>query len=205
MTALDALLHDRDVAQLAAYVRAHPGRTIAAYGDSRFAAIALIIRQGADGKPELLLIRRAEWAGDPWSGHIACPGGRMEPGDRNLEATAARETLEETGIDLVRDGRMLGTFDDVAPRSRVLPSIIIRPYLAIVASPVHVALSDEVADAFWVPMEAIRRDDAWGVGTVRVRETDQDVPIFRYAQATVWGLTERVLHQLFDVLVRPED
>ena len=45
---------------------------------------------GFDGEPELLMIKRAEAEGDPWSGHIACPGGRMEPGDRDLAVTAVR-------------------------------------------------------------------------------------------------------------------
>ena len=51
----------------------------------RWAAIALILRLGSLGEPELLMIKRAEHAGDPWSGHIACPGGRAEPGDKDLE------------------------------------------------------------------------------------------------------------------------
>src|ERR1700741_4973269 len=97
----------------------------------RLASIALVLRLGSLGEPELLMIKRAEMEGDPWSGHIACPGGRMEPRDRDLEQTAIRETWEETGVDLERHGRILGTLDDIRPRSPHLPPLVIRPFVAI--------------------------------------------------------------------------
>jgi 8-oxo-dGTP pyrophosphatase MutT (NUDIX family) len=198
--ALDAFLQDPDIARLATYLRARPGQTIDAYANSRFAAIALALRPDERGHAELLMIRRAEYEGDPWSGQIACPGGGMEPADADLEQTAIRETREETGVDLARDGRVLGTFDDVAPRTPVLPPVIIRPYVAVVAPHVTVLHSDEVAEAFWVPLDAVRRHEAWGQGTVRVRGAEREVPVFRYGANVVWGLTERVLRQMFDVL-----
>src|SRR5258706_15931093 len=43
------------------------------------AAVALILRDGPQGI-EVLFIRRAEHPQDPWSGQMAFPGGRAEPG-----------------------------------------------------------------------------------------------------------------------------
>ena len=60
------------------------------------ASVALIYRRTAGGKTELLFIRRAHRAGDPWSGHMAFPGGRLQPEDPTPRAAAERETLEET-------------------------------------------------------------------------------------------------------------
>jgi 8-oxo-dGTP pyrophosphatase MutT (NUDIX family) len=172
-----------------------PGRTVELQGEHRKAAILLALRARADGEPELLMIKRAEAEGDPWSGHIACPGGRMEPTDGDLAVTAVRETLEETAVDIARDGRLLGHLDDLSPRTPYLPPIVIRPYLALVRADVAIVPSAEVAQAFWVPVAALRQTDAWGVGLVPVRGREQRVSVFRHGEYVVWGLTERVLRQ----------
>jgi 8-oxo-dGTP pyrophosphatase MutT (NUDIX family) len=162
----------------------------------RRAAILLALRARADGEPELLMIKRAEAEGDPWSGHIACPGGRMEPGDRDLAVTAVRETFEETGVDVARDGRLLGHLDDLYPRTPSLPPIVIRPYVALVRTDVQIVPSEEVAAAFWVPLAALAGRDAWRTGTVTARGVEQRVRVFQHGEYTVWGLTERALRQL---------
>jgi len=125
----------------------------------------------------------------------------MEPADRDLEHTAIRETWEETGVDLERNGRILGTLDDIRPRSPHLPPLIIRPFVAIAEPTVAVVVSSEVAEAFWVPLSAIRETTAWGRAIVRVRgvgEREEDV--FRHGQFTVWGLTHRALTQFVELL-----
>ena len=171
----------------------------------RLAAIALVLRLGSAGDPELLMIKRAEAERDPWSGHVACPGGRMEPGDHDLEQTAIRETWEETGIDLARDGRVLGTLDDISPRTPTLPPLIIRPFVAAVRPELVVVQSPEVAEAFWVPLGVLRERSAWGTGIVPIRgDVEREVDVFRYADRTVWGLTHRALTQLLDYLADEE-
>src|SRR6476660_2826936 len=129
---LDALLAHPDVARLARRLAARTGRMLELEGAARYAAIALVLRSSTGGEPELLMIKRAEVERDPWSGHVACPGGRMDPTDPDLQFTAVRETWEETGIDLARDGRILGTLDDISPRTPALPPLIIRPFVAVV-------------------------------------------------------------------------
>jgi 8-oxo-dGTP pyrophosphatase MutT (NUDIX family) len=99
------------------------------HDDTRLAAVAAVLRV-VEGTVELLFIKRSEHEGDPWSGHMAFPGGRHEPHDASLEATACRETMEELSLDLSR-GRLLGRLDDLAPRNPVLPPILIRPFVAV--------------------------------------------------------------------------
>jgi 8-oxo-dGTP pyrophosphatase MutT (NUDIX family) len=182
-----------------------PGRTVEAGPNVRRAAILLVLRAREDGEPELLMIKRAEAEGDPWSGHIACPGGRMEPGDRDLSVTAVRETLEETGVDIARDGRLLGHLDDLSPRSPTLSPIVIRPYVALVRADVAIVPSNEVAEAFWVPLSALRTTSAWGTGVVHVRGVDRRVSVFRHGEHVVWGLTERVLRQFLNYAGEPPE
>ena len=52
------------------------------------------------GDPEVLFIKRAPRVGDKWNGHVALPGGKRDPEDSDDAVTAAREALEEVGIDL---------------------------------------------------------------------------------------------------------
>jgi 8-oxo-dGTP pyrophosphatase MutT (NUDIX family) len=195
---LGAILGNADVMRLAATLRARPGKTIAPEGGERYAAIALVLRAGGDGHPELLMIKRAELETDPWSGHVACPGGRVEPRDRDLEETAIRETWEETGIDIHKHGRVLGTLDDLAPRISALPPLVIRPFVAVVEPDVTIVANPEVADAFWVPLSALRERASWGLGLVDIRGEAHEVDVFRHNEHTVWGLTERVLRDLME-------
>ena len=127
----------------------------------------------------------------------------MEPTDGDLGVTAIRETLEETGIDVGRDGRMLGHLDDLSPRSPLLPPIVIRPYVALVRADVTIAPSHEVASAFWVPLSALRGQHSWGTGLVHARGTQRSVSTFQHGEHTVWGLTERVLRQFLGYIGEP--
>ncbi len=197
-SALTVVRAHPDVARLAAALHEHPGRPAEREGPERLAAVLLALRLGERGDPELLMIKRAEAERDPWSGHVACPGGRMEPGDHDLGQTAIRETWEETGVDVGRDGEILGTLDDVAPRTPVLPPIIVRPFVGVVRADIRIVPSPEVAEAFWVPLPALRERASWGTGLVTVRGQQETRPTFQHGGYTVWGLTERVLRQFLE-------
>ena len=125
----------------------------------------------------------------------------MEPHDADLAATAVRETLEETGIDLARRGRMLGTLDDIHPRTPVLPPILVRPFVAVVAGGAAVTPSREVAGYGWVPLAALMDDANWGTAPIAIRTLGvEQRPVFRFGEFQVWGMTERMLRQLVTLL-----
>ena len=166
----------------------------------RNAAVALIFRLGKDGVLELLFIKRAEYEGDPWSGQIAFPGGRVEPGDASLAETAIRETREETGIDLTREGIIIGTLDDLRPRTVSLPPIMVRPYVALLDRREPLVLSPEVALSFWLPLAAVARTESWHDETVSARGVQINARVFRHEQHVIWGMTERILAQLLELL-----
>lgn len=197
---LDRLAAHPVIARCIRALAAHAPVEIRAHASTRLAAILLVIREGADGQPELLMIKRAEAERDPWSGQIACPGGRWEPHDADLAETALRETLEETGVDVMRDGRMIGQLDDLSPISPSLPPIVIRPFVAIVRGNVEIVPSEEVALAFWVPLALLISLHPWGTEIVSVRGVDLSVTAFHHDDHTIWGLTERVLRQFVSLL-----
>ncbi len=166
---------------------------------TRRAAVALILRANERDLLELLMIRRAEYEGDPWSGHIALPGGREEPYDRSLTDTAIRETREETALDLVHDGRILGRLDDLGPHSAPLPRITITPFVAAYGASGVVTLSPEVAEAFWVPVEALRDPRASREIVLELTGGPRRVPSFEHEGRIIWGLTERILRQFLSL------
>ena len=165
--------------------------------DVRDAAVAAIFRTASANQLELLMIERASYAGDPWSGHIAFPGGRREPHDATLLDTALRETREETGVDILGEGRVLGALERVDPISTLLPRLSIAPFVALLTRDVPLVLSDEVAGAFWVPLSALQRTDASREVEVTLSSgTTRRVRAFVHDRYTIWGLTERILRDL---------
>src|SRR5687767_5003799 len=204
MGGLEELLADPDILKLRAALSSREGSGSANDEGVRKAAVALIFRSGeasgSSGSPELLFIKRADYPGDPWSGPVAFPGGREEPGDLSLADTAARETREETGIDLMRDGTFLGTLDDLRPRINRLPDVIVRPYVVLLDRYEPLILSQEVALAFWIPLAALKEAESWRETPVLARGVQINTRAFHHEGHIVWGMTERILGQLLQLL-----
>lgn len=164
----------------------------------REAAVALMLRPGDE--LEILLIQRAERETDPWSGHMALPGGRRSADDADLVATAFRETEEETGVPLHRVGVVLGALDEVAPLTPRLPPIVIAPVVVAVpgatrATPDRV----EVEAAIWVPLSALREEGAVSEILIELQDGNRAFPSLRYREYVIWGLTHRILTQFLEV------
>src|SRR5690606_38544094 len=131
---------------------------------------------------------------DPWSGHMALPGGRRDPTDPDLVATAFREADEETGVALARYGHLLGMLDELHPRNPRLPSVTVAPFVVGVP-PDTTAKPDEqeVSAALWVPLSALRAPEARDEILVELEEGPRAFPSFRYGEHVIWGLTHRIL------------
>ncbi len=165
------------------------------------AAVAVVLREGESG-PEFIVIHRAHRRGDPWSGHMALPGGRQQPADGSLFATAARETLEEVGVDLERYGTPLGHLDDLRAIGRGRPlDLIITPVVCALHVPVTLTPNArEVQSAFWVPLASLRRDEVRGTYRHTMHGLELEHPAFVYEGRTIWGLTHRILTDFLNVL-----
>ena len=161
-----------------------------------WAAVAVVIAPDPDA---ILLIRRADRLGDPWSGHMALPGGRREPQDPDLLATVIRETREEVGIDLITE-QLLGSLDDVVPRSPVLPPIAVRPFVFTPVSRPDFVLNPEVADARWVQLDRLLQPESRRRVQVEIQGGSREVEAYHLEDAIVWGMTERILSSLVALL-----
>jgi len=161
------------------------------------AAVALVVAPGDSGCLELLLIKRAEHPGDPWSGQMALPGGRRDPEDQDLLATVARETREEVGV-VLRPDRLLGELDDLHPRTPLLPPVVVRPFVFGLRHRPTVHASSEVALHVWVPLDEL----ASGRTRSEVGIPGRDVryPAYQVGAHVVWGMTERIITPFIELL-----
>jgi 8-oxo-dGTP pyrophosphatase MutT (NUDIX family) len=174
-------------------------RQVTAAPDQREAAVAVVLTPGAAGALELLLIKRAEHPGDPWSGQIALPGGRRDATDRDLFATVLRETREETGVSLPPSS-CLGQLDDLSPVSPHLPQLVVRPYVFYLPTGPKVIPSDEVALHLWVGCDVLlaqRSEESLIIRGERWR-----VMGYRVGPHFVWGMTERILTPFLELAFR---
>lgn len=181
----------------------HPARTVDS-ATARRAAVSVVLRPGAAG-PEVLFIERAERSGDPWSGHMAFPGGRMEAVDAHVRAAAERETREEVGLDLTR-ALHLGRLDDLEGHHAGRPvELVISAFVYQLEGPEPLGASDEVQEALWVPLGALLDPGS---------HVDYAHPLLRGAlypgivvgdpqRHVVWGLTYRFVQGFFEALGQP--
>lgn len=164
----------------------------------REAAVALLVRPRSS--LELLLIRRAESPGDPWSGHVALPGGRRERHDVDLLVTASRETEEEVGVPVQRVGSLVGALDELSPGSALLPSIVVAPFvLAVPPDTKAVPAPGEVQAAIWVPVDALASSAALSEVPIDLPWGQRNFPCLVYEDYVIWGLTYRILQQFLAV------
>lgn len=156
------------------------------------AAVALILHEDS-GEARIMIIKRADREGDPWSGHLALPGGRVHPEDADLTATAARETREEIGMDLAAGGRIIGRLPALNPSTPRLPPIEILPVVAIAPTEFELILSHEVAAAFWMPVQVLRETGLSAEHAMTFGGFVRKWPAYPTAHGPIWGITERIL------------
>jgi 8-oxo-dGTP pyrophosphatase MutT (NUDIX family) len=140
-----------------------------------------------------VLLTRRSWSLRSHSGEISFPGGRAEPFDADLSATALRESAEEVGIDPA-SVEIIGQLDPLATvssRSLIMPYVGILPgFPDLVPDPReveeirHVALSELLSDGVY-------REERW-----RRDGIERPIWFFELHGDTVWGATASMLRQL---------
>jgi len=172
----------------------------------RRASVALVLRDAGPAGSELLFIERAEKHGDPWSGHMAFPGGRVEGADETPEQAAIRETHEEVGVWL-GEAERLGRLDDMEGRhAGRTGGMVISAFVYHLDAPTELVRQEsEVREAFWVPVRALVEPTRHvqrsfrGTGTLAF----PGIVVGRPDRHVVWGLTYRFLEVFFQAIGEP--
>jgi 8-oxo-dGTP pyrophosphatase MutT (NUDIX family) len=178
---------------------------------TRQAAVAIILRErvrepardrAGTSVTDLLFIRRAEKSGDPWSGHMAFPGGHIESSDSSLLDAAIRETCEEIGLDLSANGKHIGTIDHqrALPRGRPL-NMVIAPYVFRLERETPFLPNHEVAEVVWTPLDPIAK----GLNHTEEERVVNGSPVLFSGYRIngghfVWGLTYRMMQSFFQAV-----
>lgn len=160
------------------------------------AVVAVVLRNDALHGPCVLLMRRAKRSGDPWSGHMSFPGGRISRDDASGFHAAIREVQEETGLQL-REDEYIGRLSDVMTRRHERPvPMLVSPFVFKLEREPLWTLNQEAVETLWVPLSFLanvtnRSELRWRVGLLNLR-----LPSYVYEGRTIWGLTLLMLKEL---------
>jgi 8-oxo-dGTP pyrophosphatase MutT (NUDIX family) len=177
--------------------------TIISDGDKRHAAVAMVLRERG-GVTEVLFIERATREGDPWSGHMAFPGGRLDPTDASARAAAERETREEVGLDLA-GARVIGRLDDMqGHRAAGVNQMVISAFVYEADAGDSLVPNHEVRRAFWFPLGSLHDEERQVEYPMRwAGRRFPGILVGDPERHIVWGLTYRFLEHFFEVTGRP--
>ena len=175
-------------------LRNRPGRLLDPEAGALTASVAVLLRE-VDGGLELLFLLRAQRDGDPWSGHISFPGGKIDASDENPRQTAIRETWEETGLDLAR-AECLCRLDDQATH---LSKVHVAAFVFYLENGSLLALNHEIQRAYWIPLADLIDENRY-VTTVVAGEWGKRevaaIDILDGEGPVLWGLTYRFTAQV---------
>ena len=163
----------------------------------RRAAVALILAR-IDSGYRMLFIERATHPGDPWSGNIGFPGGKVEKEDADTRHAAERETMEELGIDLAK-AEYLGRISD--HDGAHLPVLLSCFVYGIVEEQIEFTISEEVKDVFWLTIEELTDSDSLGVHEFTFAGDRFESPCVRLPyddKPVLWGLTYRLVTEFLE-------
>ena len=162
-------------------------------------AVAIILREGEQGL-EALMIKRAEREGDPWSGHMAFPGGRMDNDDTGGLSTAQRETWEEIGLAANKYSECIGRLPDLkASRKFSLKPFLVSCFVFSVEVDPELTLNYEVADVIWVPLAFLADSNNRESMEWKRDNRTMTLSCYFYQGERIWGLSLRMLDELLAI------
>jgi 8-oxo-dGTP pyrophosphatase MutT (NUDIX family) len=161
------------------------------------AAVAVILRDSGQGA-QVLLALRAHREGDPWSGDMAFPGGRVDAADEASASRAAcRETQEEVGLRITREHGIGRLNDRLTLDHRRRAPMVVSPFVYRLEQRITPVLNHEIAATRWLSLawlnEPVNRQTMrWRVGRASL-----PMPCYDCGDGQrLWGLTLAMLDEL---------
>ena len=165
-------------------------------GDHVEAVVAILLWDEPGRGLQTLLVQRAEREGDPWSGQIGLPGGRVKQGAETPRTALHREVDEEVGINLEEVGVELGSLSVGHPMRRM--EMRVQPWVYGLKAKPKVSLGSEIADSFWVNLSEL--PSKMQMTEIMIRKEPRSVESYLVDGKVVWGFTYRVLTELLPIL-----
>ena len=187
--------------EITSAIGAHQPELLPPPASSRERAAVALVLAGAEKDISMCFIKRAPHPHDPWSGHMALPGGRFEQSDGDSRAVAVRETFEEVGLSLAPD-HDVGALSEMPIARHPHPLAgVLSPHVFYVPDPRPSFQIDprEVAEAFWIPLEHICNPHSQS----NLTWDQKPYPGIEYRGEIVWGLTLRVLYSFTQLVGLP--
>lgn len=189
---------DNVISKLELSIQTTQGRTLSE-SDLAYlprAAVGVILSKDQSAKELVaLLVKRITSETDPWSGHMAFPGGRMKNGE-SLFQTARREVYEETKIETEKC-RFFGNLNDRSTGNR---TVVVRPFVFFSPNLIPVTIDlREIEDYVWVPVSFFADKENIRSMRVNMRGKEREVITFPYStNYIVWGMTLRIIQDLLE-------
>jgi 8-oxo-dGTP pyrophosphatase MutT (NUDIX family) len=152
----------------------------------RVEAVVAILLWDAPGRGlQTLLVQRAEREGDPWSGQIGLPGGRVKQGAETPRTALHREVEEE-----------VGSLSVGHPMRRM--EMGVQPWVYGLRIKPLVSIGSEIAGSFWTNLADLPSKKK--MSEITIRNQPWSVESFVVEGKVVWGFTYRVLTDLLPIL-----
>jgi 8-oxo-dGTP pyrophosphatase MutT (NUDIX family) len=166
-------------------------------GDQVEAVVAILLWDEPRSGLQTLLVQRVEREGDPWSGQIGLPGGRVKQSLESPRVAVHREVEEEVGIELEEVGVELGKLSVGQPMRRI--GMRVQPWVYGLRTKPNVSIGPtEIADSFWVNLAEL--PSKMKMVEIMIRNEPRSVESFVVEGKVVWGFTYRVLTELLPIL-----
>ena len=160
------------------------------------AVVAILLWDAPRRGLQTLLVQRAEREGDPWSGQIGLPGGRVKQAIETPRIALHREVEEEVGLKLEEVGVELGSLSVGHPMRRM--EMRVQPWVYGLRVKPKVSIGSEIAGSFWVNLAELPSKKKMSEITIRTQHWS--VESFVVEGKVVWGFTYRVLTELIPIL-----